>query len=194
MKKSILMVALISGLFSLTALAGNHPGAFTFTVGGAYDFWAADRNMHNAWLIPTAALAYNFDENWGIEGGYGTFETTQSTLGGGNSVSGDLYTVDGLYRFNNVFHCLEPYVSAGVGVYHINPNGSNAQNQGNINAGVGTEVFFDKSVALRGEVRDIYTWAGSKNDVTIGFGVSFLFGGGEPEKATPVFKGEDHTA
>jgi hypothetical protein len=187
MKKSILVVAMISGLFSLTALAGNRPGAFTFTVGGAYDFWAPDRNMHNTWLLPTAALAYNFDEHWGIEGGYGTFEATQSTIGGGGSVSGDLYTVAGLYRFNNIYHCFEPFITAGVGVYHINPNGSNAQNQGNINAGLGTEIFFGDSVALRGDVRDVYTWAGSKNDVILGFGVSFLFGGETPTPA-PVFK------
>jgi hypothetical protein len=189
MKKRVLLFALVSTLVSLTADAGNRPGAFTFTLGGAYDFWSAKRDLHNTWLLPTAALAYNFDENWAIEGGYGTFEASQNASIGGDSVSGDLYTIDGLYRFGNQFHCFEPYVAAGVGVYHINPNGSNAQNQGNIIAGIGTQVFFDNSVALRGEVRDIYTWAGSKNDVTVGFGVSILMGGDTP-KAEPGFKGE----
>ncbi len=189
MKKSILLVALISGLVTLTAQAGNRPDAFTLSFGGAYDFWSAKRDMHNTWLLPTAAIAYNLTENWAIEGAYGTFETSQNASIGGGSVSGDLYTIDGLYRFGNFYSYVEPFVEAGVGVYHINPNGSNAQNQGNINAGIGTQVFFDRSVALRGEVRDVYTWAGSKNDVILGFGVSFLFGGETPPPA-PVYKGE----
>lgn len=191
MKKSILLVALVSSLFNLTAEAGNRAGAYTVTVGGAYDFWAAKRDLHNAWMLPTLALGYNLAENWAIEGGYGTFETSQNASIGGGSVSGDLYTIDGLYRFGNFYRYVEPYISFGVGVYHINPNGSNAQNQGNINAGLGTQIFFDDSVALRGEVRDIYTWVGSKNDITLGFGVSFLFGGSKPQ---PVYKDESFKA
>jgi hypothetical protein len=201
MKKSILLAALMSTLVIVPAehaAATNRAGAWTLTVGSAYDFFADKRNMHDAWMLPTIQLGYDIDQNWAIEGGYGTFQTTQSAIGGGHNVSGDLYTVDGLYRLTNmgtthIMYPIEPYISAGVGVYHINPNGFNAQNLGNINAGLGAQMFFGDSVALRGEARDIYTWAGSKNDVTLGFGVSFLFGGNTP-KAEPTFKGEDFKA
>jgi OmpA-OmpF porin, OOP family len=193
MKKSILLLAMVSGLTLLSAQsahAGNRPGAVSFTVGAAYDFWADKRNLRNTWLLPAAALAYNFDENWAIEGAWGTFGTSMTSSAGGGGVKGDLYTVDGLYRFGTYYNQFEPYVSAGVGVYHINPNGTNAENLGNINAGVGTEIFFDNSIALRGEVRDLYTMSGGKNDVTVGFGVSYLFGGNTPAPVTAPYKGE----
>lgn len=197
MRKSILLLALASGLSMIAAqnaMAGNRPGAITLTVGTAYDFFADKRNLVNTWLIPSAALAYNFDENWAIEGAWGTFGTSQSTSAGAGGVKGDLYTVDGLYRFGtyNFYQKLDPYVSAGLGVYHINPNGTNAENLANFNAGVGTQMFFDDSIALRAEVRDLYTFAGGKNDVTVGFGVSILFGGhtDKPEPVSP-YKGDE---
>jgi OOP family OmpA-OmpF porin len=176
------------------AYAENRAGAFTLTPGVAYDFFASKRNINNTWLLPTVAVAYNFDERWAIEGAFATFGTSKQGAGPHPSVRGDLYTVDGLYRFAH-YGMFEPYVSAGLGAYHINPNGSDAYNQANLNAGLGTQVFFSDSVALRGEVRDLYTMSGGKNDVTLGLGVSFLFGGQQPQAAVaPTYKDEGSIA
>ena len=42
----------------------------------------------------------------------------------------------------------------------------------------GRRFFFGNMIALRGEVRDLYTTTGAgKNDYMINFGVSFLLGG-----------------
>jgi hypothetical protein len=177
MKKNIGVLVLLSCLTLLinqSIMAGNRAGAFTITPGAAYDFWANKRNFQNTWLIPTLQLAYNLNDQWAIEAMYGTFGTSQTPSAGAGSLNGNLVTIDGLYRFGNYYQRIEPYLAAGVGVFHINPNGTSATNQANINAGIGTQIFFDKSVALRGEVRDLYTMSGGKNDVTIGFGVSYL--------------------
>jgi OOP family OmpA-OmpF porin len=195
MKKGILLLAMASGLSLLAshgASAENRAGAFTLTPGVAYDFFAAKRQLNNTWLLPTVGLAYNFDERWAVEGMYSTFGTSQKGTGPHPSVRGGLYTMGGLYRFAR-YSMLEPYVSFGVGVNHINPNGNDAYNEANINAGLGTQVFFDESIALRGEVRDIYTMSGGKNDVTIGMGVSFLFGG-HPDKPAAPYKDEPPVA
>jgi hypothetical protein len=184
MKKSIIVLAIASSiglLVSQNVFAGNRPGAITFTPGAAYAFLADKRNISNTWLIPTLAIAYNFDERWAIEGTYGAFNAGKNNGVTGN-VDGNLYTVDGLYRFGQ-YGMLEPYVSAGLGVFRINPNDPDAVNQANINAGLGAQMFFHDSVALRGEVRDLYTMSGGQNDVTVGLGVSFLFGGSTPASA-----------
>lgn len=188
MKKGFLLLAIASGLSLLAshgAYAGNRSGAVTITGGAAYDFFAAKRNINNTWVIPTVGLAYNFDERWAIEGTYGNFNTKQAGAALSVPVKGNLYTIDGLYRVGQ-YGMFEPYVSAGLGVYDINPNGSSASNQANLNAGLGTQIFFDNSIALRGEVRDLYTMSGGKNDVTLGLGVSFLFGGNNQKAVEPA--------
>jgi OOP family OmpA-OmpF porin len=194
MKKGILLLAMASGLSLLAshgAYAENRAGAFTLTPGVAYDFFASKRNINNTWLLPTVGIAYNFDERWAIEGTFATFGTSQQGAGAHPSVRGNLYTVDGLYRLGH-YNMFEPYISAGLGAYHINPNGSNAYNQANLNAGLGTQMFFSDSIALRTEVRDLYTMSGGKNDVTVGFGISFLFGGQSQQLpvAAPSYKDE----
>src|ERR1700722_18580141 len=104
MKKSLILFVMASSLTLLTAhntFAGNRAGAFTLTPGAAYDFWASKRNLANTWLIPTLALGYDFSQNWGIEGAWGTFGTSQTRSAGAGNVKGDLYTIDGLYHFGN---------------------------------------------------------------------------------------------
>jgi hypothetical protein len=192
MKKGLVLLALAGGLALLgsnAATAGNRAGAVTFTPGLGYDFFASKRHIRNTVVVPEIALGYNFDRNWGIEGQWGTFGT--SYHGGyaqNQSVKGDLYTVAGLYHFNPYLHdILEPYVSAGLGILYVHPNRSSADNQGDINAALGAQVFFAESVAFRGEVRDLYTMSGGKNDVMLNFGVSFLMGGSTPAPE-PVYK------
>jgi hypothetical protein len=192
MKKGIVLLAVASGLTFLAshAVAGNRPGAVTFTPGIGYDFFASKRNIRNTAVIPELALAYNFDEHWGLEGAWGTFGTTyHGGVAANQSVKGDLYTLAGLYHLNQLnYHIVEPYVSAGLGVLYLNPNRSNANNLANLNAALGTQVFFSDSIAFRSEVRDLYTMSGGVNDVMLNFGVSFLIGGNTPVAEPSPYK------
>lgn len=167
----------ILGLLALLnaghVIAGNRPGATTLTLAGAYYHFAPSRHLDNT-ALPNVALAYDFTDRWAIEGSVGAVNTNQKPVLGGAGAHGFLYTVDGIYRLLP-HQQFEPYVIAGLGLLAIRPNGLNSDHQGNINAGVGTQVFFGDMIALRGEVRDLYTTTGAgKNDYMINFGVSFL--------------------
>lgn len=171
--RTLVILGLVT-LFSVgQVMAGNRPGATTLTLAGAYYHFASSRHLDNT-ALPNVALAYNFTDRWAIEGGVGAVNTNQKPVLGGVGVHGFLYTVDGIYRL--VPHQqFEPYVSAGVGLLAMRPNGLNSEHQGNVNAGIGTQIFFGEMIALRGEIRDLYTTTGAgKNDYMINFGVSFL--------------------
>ncbi len=191
MKKSTIAILLASTLAMSehqAALAGNRPGAITFTPGVGYVDFASKRQIRDTAAIPLLGLAYNFDSKWAIEVAYSPLHTRFSTSDGGQVV-GNLSTLDGLYRF---FHygMFEPYASAGMGVLYLNPNGNSSTNQADLNVGLGTQVFFAESIALRGEVRDLYTMSGGKNDVMFDMGVSFLFLGDTPSASPVSYKDE----
>ena len=173
-KRALLLTALSLLTITTLATAGNRPGAVTFTLGeGAYRF-SPKRHLDSAG-VPNVALAYDFDARWAAEANVGVINTDQQRYNK-HGVHGFLYTLDGLYRFAPHGR-FEPYVSAGVGLLSIAPSGVDSPDQTNINAGIGTQWFADKSIALRGELRDLYTLSGGKNDLMLNLGVSFLFWG-----------------
>jgi len=175
--QKFLLLAILFFFVSDVCIAENRPGATTFTLAAAYYHFSSARNLKNA-SLPNIALAYNFNERWAIEGGVGVINTNQRTTDQG--VHGFLYTIDGLYRFKPHQH-FEPYVLAGIGILGLKPNGNSNEHQGNINAGIGAQFFADKSIALRAELRDVYTMSGGKNDWMANIGVSYLFDGETPE-------------
>ena len=154
---------------------GNRDGAVTFSMGsGIYDF-ASKRQIDNT-SVPFAALGYQFNPHWGIEGLLGIFNTDSHDPDDNcEQVNGTLVALDGIYHFSP-YTKLEPFVLAGFGILGMNPNGSNAHNLGNINAGIGAQIFADTSVALRFEARDFYTIVGGFNDLYFDAGLSFLWG------------------
>lgn len=168
------LLGLVAFTYTVTILAmGNRSGAATFTLGSAYYRFDSAHHVNNN-AMPNGALAYNFDEHWALEGLVGVVNTTNHNDQGARGV---LYLADGLYRFNPHGY-FQPYLIAGVGVLGLRPPvGSEPQYQSNINFGVGTQFFADRSVALRGEVKDLYTFSGGKQDIMANFGVSFLMGG-----------------
>lgn len=172
------------GLLTVTtgalAYVGHHkPGAFSLTLGAGELFLASKRNMDNA-AVPFVALAYDFTEKWAFEallGGYTTeYKSNPPNNHNHKEINGTMFLLDGVYRFGSFYKtALEPYIVFGVGVLGMSPNGNDANNEGNINAGVGAEVFVDEVVAFRFEARDLYTWVGGKNDFMLDAGVTFLF-------------------
>jgi OOP family OmpA-OmpF porin len=174
MKKIILLAGLLGALSATSVMAWNNPGAFTLTLADSYYSFASKRHLDSN-SVPNAALAYNFDERWAAEFNYGAINTNYH-----NSVAvhGGLYTLDGLYRFTSRGR-FQPYVIGGIGMMGLKPTvNTEAQYQGNMNVGLGTQFFAANSIALRLEARDLYTMSGGKNDVMLNFGISFLFGGG----------------
>lgn len=191
-------MSLIALSCAQASLAGNLPGSVTFTAGDAYYHFSHKQDLKDRQL-PNIALAYNFNEHWAIEGQWGFLNTKQTDSDDdshffnifnnndeGQSVHGNLYTIDGIYRFTP-YHELEPYVLAGTGVLGLKPNTNNDSTQsGLINVGIGTQLFIANRVALRAEAKDVYLTTGNyKNDYMINLGLSFLFGGHEP-----CYKGE----
>lgn len=186
MKKTQLAIAILSGLAMLASgsvLASNRAGAVTITPSVGYYFFSQARHLHNN-LMPNLSVAYNFDDAWGIEGTYGKTRTYEKVSR--RDLNVDLYLVDAIYHFTP-HGMFEPYVNAGVGALHLSHSGNNANTQGNINAGLGTQMFVDDSIAFRLEARDIYTFTGGRNDAMVNFGVSFLFGGNTVQPVPVVY-------
>ena len=145
----------------------------TATLGAGYEYFASKRHIDNT-TVPFGIIGYNFTDHWGIEGLLGVINSTTYKTNSKQHVHGGLFLVDGLYHFSN-YKNIEPFVLAGVGITGLDPNGEDARNEGNINAGAGVLWFANEMIALRLEARDIYTIVGGKNDVMLGGGVTVVF-------------------
>lgn len=157
-----------------TPYYGSRGGAFTFTVGGGYDFLSSKRNMENA-TVPFAGFGFDFTNHWGIEGILGAFTANfDNSVNDNREISGTMFAVDGVYHFSP-YKIVEPYVLAGVGIMGLSPNRYDANNEGNINGAVGVQFFIDPLVAFRVEARDFYTMVGGKNDVYLNAGITFYW-------------------
>lgn len=152
---------------------GVRPGTLTFTVGGGYDFFAHRRHLQNAG-VPMVALGYDFTDHWGIEGLAGFFHAKfKKHFHDREKRTGNLYAIDGIYHFFP-YKFFEPYILAGVGLTSLKINHSDANDQGNINGGIGLQLFIDPLIAFRLEARDFYTIINGKNDVLLDAGIIFF--------------------
>lgn len=179
-------MALFAAAGTQVGVAGNRAGAVTLSLNGSYYNFASKRYLDNIFL-PNVGLAYDFDEHWAVEGNAGLINTNihPPKVPAVKGVHGALYTVDGIYRFARDGR-IEPYVLAGIGVMSLKPNGVDSKHQGNINAGLGSQIFATDSIAFRFEARDIYTMSGGKNEYQLTAGISFLFGGEKPCCVEPI--------
>ncbi len=170
---ALVCVGLIS-IASSSSFAVNRPGALTVTLAGGYEYFASKRLIQNTGL-GILMLGYDFTDHWGIEGLLGGFRNRfKSSAHDDRQINGTVFAIDGVYHFTQS-SMVQPYVLAGAGVTGMNPSRENANNEGNINAAVGLQLFVHKSVAFRVEARDLYTMVGGKNDVLLSGGVSMLF-------------------
>lgn len=154
--------------------AGNRPGAISLTLGGGYDYFSSKRLIQNTGT-PLGILGYDFTNSWGFEALYGAFSTKfNNSVGDSRQIRGSLLLLDGVYHFITCTR-IEPFITAGTGITTLNPNRNDANNEANVNLGLGVELFASKSIALRLDARDLYTIVGGKNDVLVDAGVTFLF-------------------
>lgn len=165
---------------------GNQTGNVSLSPGMAYVAFANKRHLDNA-AMGTLTLGYNFTDNWGVEAMAGILNS-EVDKEFKKDVDGEFYSFNGVYHFN-VGHKWQPYVLAGLGVWHLNPNGTvttddtggvDAHTQANANAGLGVQYFFAPNLAWRLGARDAYTFTGGKNDVMVEGGLTILFGSHGP--------------
>jgi len=173
----VIFIFIITLMITQTSVyAGNRAKAATITVGGGGYFFSDDRNLNNTGF-PFLALGYDLTDHWGVDAliaGFSTQSKRPLDNDNGRQIRGTLFAFDGVYHFM-LDSCVQPYALAGVGILGLSPNGTNANNQGNINAGLGMQLFFHKDIAFRVEARDFYTITSTNNDVFVSGGVSFLF-------------------
>lgn len=166
------IICLISCI-TATSFAGNRPASLSLSAGVGDIIFPAKRHIDNAGL-GFFGVGYNFSYHWGIDSILGFFTSESKRVDDyGQEINGTLFALDALYRFNP-YKNLEAYVMAGPGIIGLNPNGTDSNNEGNINAGLGVQYFFDQSLALRVEARDFYTITGGKNDVVLDGGFTYL--------------------
>ncbi len=170
---ALVCLGLISTHSYATSFAGNRPGALTLSGAVGYADFGSKRHIDNT-TLGVAMVGYNLTAHWGVEGLLGMFNTKfKGWVHDNRKVNGTLFLFDGVYHFWPE-HRVEPYLLAGVGIMGLNPSTEDANNEGNINAGVGFQVFPFNSLALRFDARDIYTMVGGKNDLLFTAGVSIL--------------------
>lgn len=172
--KKILFLGLLAITFFAHAFsyAYNRAGVTTITVGGSGYFFSSKRHLQNT-AGPNLAIGYNFTDCLAWEGSIAAI-FTNSRLSTINHVQGYSYAFDGIYRFLP-YRCVEPYVIGGIGNVALKPAVDMQNvNQPNIHAGLGAQIFSCQLVALRCEVRDLYTFSGGKNDVVVNLGASFV--------------------
>lgn len=171
---SLLIFFVTVSSFSFSLYANNRAGAITLSLAYGYDYFSDKREMQNTGL-PLVILGYNFSKQWGVEALFSMFTTHfQSSVHDDRDIDGTILAFDAVYRFLS-YRFMEPYVLAGLGAIGLNPNRNDAHNEGNINAGIGTQLFISKSIAFRLEARDFYTIVGGKNDIILDAGMTFLF-------------------
>lgn len=173
--KQILRLLSVFSLMSLlysNAFAETQANAVSFSLGGGPYYFSPKRHVDNT-NVGFGALGYNFTPHWGVEALLGFFNTnSHKPEDNGRQVNGTLFAFDGIYHFNNIYS-IDPYIMAGPGVIGMNPNGTDANNEGAFNAGLGAQYFINKIIGLRIEGRDLYTFVGKKNDYFLDAAITF---------------------
>lgn len=158
----------------LLSANGNSPGSMSLSFAGGKFYFDQDRQMLNEGT-GAVILGFNFSQRWGIEALMANFTTHfKSVVNDDRRIHASVFAIDGVYHFN-CYQPWVPFILAGVGVLGVNHNQNEANNQGNLNAGLGLEYFFERNLALRADVRDFWTITGAKNDVMWDVGFTFLF-------------------
>ncbi|UFS72666.1 outer membrane beta-barrel domain-containing protein [Geomonas sp. RF6] len=191
---SVLMAAAITAV-AQPVFAGERAGALSVSpfVGG-YTF-DGEQHLKTA-PVYGLRLGYDITKNLGVEA-VGDYLSSERTRGGERSVNAVSYRLDLLYNFL-ADGPLVPYLAAGGGGMTIGHGGSFDNRDGNellysnsgrntaatANVGGGLKYFLTDSVALRGDVRQLFVF-GEKTMYNWEYtaGLSFLFGG---EKAVPA--------
>ena len=173
-EQTVLSIIITFFLVCNVSAVPNRTGVFFLTPSiGYYQF---DRKWHlESQTMPVLNVGYGLSDHVSAELLLANISSKQ-TFGTKHSVEGSFYLLDGLYHFR-VSRKAQPYVLAGVGLINVYPHAETEISlQTSLNVGGGLEYLFSDKIALRADVRDVYTPPGDKQDLFVLFGVSFLFG------------------
>jgi OOP family OmpA-OmpF porin len=146
-------------------------------------------------------LGYNFTGNFGIEA---TGEYIKSNVDNKSK----MFTKQGqftrpmndvdiiMYHLDLVYHFMpeskfNPFITAGYGAAHYNPEKINNGNMSIVDFGVGAKYWVADNIALRFDLRDNLVLDETIHNLQATVGVVFAFGGNEKQAATPVAKPVD---
>jgi OmpA-OmpF porin, OOP family len=153
------------------------PGSFSVTpYFGGYLF-DKDQKVDND-PVAGISLGYNFTRYFGVEIS-GDYIATKYDERVSRSRSTDV----GNYRLDGVLNLipdsrLVPFIFAGFGGQSIDyPKNVSNRTASAVDYGAGLKFFFTDWLALRGDVRQIYIFDGSRKDFEFTLGASFYFGG-----------------
>ncbi|MBA3660472.1 MAG: outer membrane beta-barrel protein [Gammaproteobacteria bacterium] len=149
------------------------------TVGGDGFFFSNKRDLKNSGG-PFVSAMYHFTDHWSLDAMLSSFNTNfKPSVDDTRNVNGTSFALDVFYHFAPYFRYpqLQPYAMIGAGITGFNHNQYDANNEGNMNVGLGLQYFVDEVVSFRFEARDLYTFVGSKNDVLLAAGVTFTIAG-----------------
>ncbi len=157
-----------------SAQAFNQANQFVFGLDGGLGVFSPRHHLNNTGVID-ARLGYNITKEYGVQALFSVFNT-ESTRGfrKGAHVNGNFYAFD-VVKYFSPYHQFQPYIAAGPSVVALNPNSPDANNEGGINAALGSQWFSGKKIALSLEARAFYTMIGGKWDFYPNAGVVFLF-------------------
>lgn len=196
MKKRIAgLIAVLLLTTAGAAIGGERAGAISISpyIGG-YTFDGAQHLDTN--LVYGGRLGYDITSNIAVEGS-GEYVRTNNTKGPSKGINVINYRLEGLYNFNPAGK-LVPFLALGAGGSTITVPGK-TNNDATALWGGGIKYFLTEDLALRGDVRQIFSFHDNKNmspylnpggsywinyEYTVG--VSYLFGGKKPVVAKVV--------
>jgi len=174
---TFLMVCLLFMAGSVSAEI--RPGAITLTpLIGGYVF-EGNQDLDDG-LTYGLSLGYHFTEHWALEGTLNYIDTELEDSG--HDVDTYLYHIDALYHFMPS-EKLVPYFAVGIGGIIFDPEDMSSDQDLSLNYGAGLKYFLTENIALRGDVRHVYSYEPSQSNLLYTLGLTFLFGG---EKAKEI--------
>jgi len=166
-------VVLATALTATPTTAQIRPGAVTLSplVGGyAFD---GDQNLEDR-AVYGLGVGYNLTKHLGAEL-MGNYIDSRSDQGRGNNQISSL-RADALYHFRPEKR-LVPYISAGVGGIHFDPDYRSGSTDPLVDLGAGIKYFLSPRVALRGDLRNLYSFGGTETNWSAAGGLTLLLGG-----------------
>ncbi len=141
-----------------------------------------DQNLEDAFTFGLGA-GYHFDENWAAEAVLNYIDTERDS--GSGDASAYLYRLDALYHFMPK-EKLVPFVAVGVGGLTIDPDHGSKNSDFLMNYGAGLKYFLNEDLALRADVRHLFIFDDTQNNLLFTVGATFLFGGAKKAEARPA--------
>ncbi len=154
------VAAVMACLFLATsAMAAQKEGALTFSpMIGGYVF-EGNQNLDDD-LTWSLGIGYNITKTWATELVYNQVDT--ETDPGNADVEARNFRLDALYHFMPDMD-LVPYLAAGIGAAVVDPDEGSSDSEWLFNYGAGLKYYVTEAMALRGDVRHIYTGEDANN-------------------------------